>query len=73
MRNPRFFARAISVVLPCTMALPLAAALAVPPDMAVPACLLHARINDPDPAGTHVRAGPSASAPVVALLPHART
>ncbi len=35
-------------------------------------CALHARVADPDTAGTNVRAGPSPRAPIVAHLPHER-
>lgn len=52
----------------CTVARP---ACAQPPS-APTSCSVSAHLSDPDPAGTNVRAGPSATARVVAHIPHER-
>ncbi len=54
----------------CAMLFPAGAGQAKTASRA--ACLLHADVADPDPAGTNIRSGPSPTAPILARLPHAR-
>jgi hypothetical protein len=46
-------------------------ALLAQPAFAAPACSVPAYVDDPDPAGTNVRAEPSTESEILAVIPHA--